>query len=148
MITYTEEIVMVRETCCSCGIVFGMEKNYRDELKDTGNSFYCPNGHGQHYTESTEKKLEEAKKALKSARESEEWWKGRAESHAKEAESVKRMLRSTRGQLTKTKKRIANGVCPCCNRQFVNLHRHMSSQHPEYTDKDQPEPPQDRGSGA
>lgn len=28
-------------------------------------------------------------------------------------------------------KRIHNGVCPCCNRSFVNLQRHMKTKHPE-----------------
>lgn len=30
------------------------------------------------------------------------------------------------------KKRVGNGVCPCCNRTFENLSRHMSCKHPEY----------------
>jgi hypothetical protein len=28
--------------------------------------------------------------------------------------------------------RIGNGVCPCCNRSFTNLRRHMTTKHPEY----------------
>lgn len=28
--------------------------------------------------------------------------------------------------------RIRNGVCPCCNRSFKDVHRHMKSQHPEF----------------
>jgi hypothetical protein len=35
--------------------------------------------------------------------------------------------------VTKLKQRVANGVCPCCHRSFVNLHRHMAGQHPDYT---------------
>lgn len=27
----------------------------------------------------------------------------------------------------------ACGVCPCCNRSFTNVRRHMTSQHPDYT---------------
>lgn len=40
-------------------------------------------------------------------------------------------------QLTKTRKRIANGVCPCCHRTFQNLARHMAGQHPAYEESDQ-----------
>lgn len=47
-------------------------------------------------------------------------------------ESERRAHAATKGQLTKTKKRIANGVCPCCNRSFANLERHMAGQHPDY----------------
>lgn len=37
-----------------------------------------------------------------------------------------------RGQLTKLKRRVSNGVCPCCNRSFADLHRHMTEKHPDY----------------
>lgn len=50
-----------------------------------------------------------------------------------ERNAAQRALRATKGRLTKTKKRIANGVCPCCNRHFVNLERHMTGKHPDYT---------------
>lgn len=38
----------------------------------------------------------------------------------------------TKGKLTKTRNRIAKGVCPCCNRSFVNLGKHMAGQHPDF----------------
>ena len=41
-------------------------------------------------------------------------------------------LRATKGVVTKIRRRVANGVCPCCKRHFVNLKRHMSGQHPEF----------------
>ncbi len=28
--------------------------------------------------------------------------------------------------------RIKAGVCPCCNRSFKNVRRHMASQHPDF----------------
>lgn len=40
---------------------------------------------------------------------------------------------ATRGQLTKARKRAAKGVCPCCNRSFVNVARHVAGQHPKFT---------------
>ena len=43
-----------------------------------------------------------------------------------------RKLSASKGQMTKLKNRVKNGVCPCCNRTFVNLLRHMKSKHPEY----------------
>lgn len=41
-------------------------------------------------------------------------------------------IRAEKGAKTKLKKRIAKGACPCCNRHFVNLQRHIEGQHPEY----------------
>jgi len=45
---------------------------------------------------------------------------------------TKRQKAAAKGQLTKTKRRVANGVCPCCNRTFADLSAHMHGQHPEY----------------
>lgn len=41
--------------------------------------------------------------------------------------------RAQKGQNTRLKKRIAAGVCPCCNRSFANLREHMAGQHPDFT---------------
>jgi hypothetical protein len=30
-------------------------------------------------------------------------------------------------------KRVGNGVCPCCNRTFEDLARHMKVKHREYS---------------
>ena len=38
---------------------------------------------------------------------------------------------ATKGHLTRAKKRHRAGLCPCCNRQFQDLVRHMASKHPE-----------------
>jgi len=57
-------------------------------------------------------------------------------SHAKELKNkALHSARTIKGHLTRTKNRIANGVCPCCNRSFKNLHNQMSRQHPDYTEK-------------
>ncbi len=29
--------------------------------------------------------------------------------------------------------RLKKGVCPCCNRSFSNLHKHLTKEHPKYT---------------
>jgi hypothetical protein len=39
---------------------------------------------------------------------------------------------ATKGHLTRTKKRAASGVCPCCRRSFKQLRRHMQNKHPVY----------------
>lgn len=41
-------------SCCNCGIVFGIEKEYDDLLRKEHKTFHCPNGHAQHYTGETE----------------------------------------------------------------------------------------------
>lgn len=53
----------------------------------------------------------------------------RAERDTKEAQR-----RAEKAAKTKLKQRIANGVCPCCQRSFTNLHSHMQKQHPDFAE--------------
>jgi hypothetical protein len=128
MIEYISEIFI--ETCYHCGVPFGIHRPQREQLLENGKSFYCPAGHSQRYTkkERLEKQLEEKERLLLDAMEDAYWWQGEAEAQARKVAAAK-------GNMTKLRKRIANGVCPCCHRQFVNLQRHMTTQHPDYADE-------------
>jgi hypothetical protein len=114
--------------CFKCGALFGLPNDVNDELLARGRTFYCPNGHGQHYTNSLQKQLQDERD--RSARLNARLDQERAHSNA-----VERSRRATKGQLTKVKKRVANGVCPCCNRSFADLAAHMKSQHPNYVEE-------------
>lgn len=46
---------------------------------------------------------------------------------------TERQLSATRGVVTRIKNRVSKGVCPCCNRSFGNLARHMLNEHPDFT---------------
>ncbi|SLD50652.1 Uncharacterised protein [Mycobacteroides abscessus subsp. bolletii] len=125
---YTEQLAI--EYCCSCGIAFAMPTDYQSRRRDDHKSFYCPAGHSQHYTGKTEEQRQR-ERADRLQRQVE----------AREADirleqrrlaNERRSHAATKGQLTKTRKRIANGVCPCCNRSFANLERHMAHIHPGY----------------
>ena len=118
--------LLVKEECCSCGLIFGIEQQHRNDLIKSHKEFYCPNGHRQWYTaETREEKLER------------ELQRERAKADQKEAEAreLQNSLRTTKGHVTRIKNRAANGVCICCNRSFRNLQQHMRKQHPELLDK-------------
>lgn len=117
------------EECCSCHILFGMDKRTRQRYLDSGASFYCPNGHSQHYTESTVKKLE---KQLALANKRTEWAQQDAKSAKDRAKHEEKRARTYLGHFNRVKKRVAAGVCPCCNRTFKQLAEHMASKHPTY----------------
>lgn len=122
----TTNQTLVVEQCYKCAVLFAFPYELQQSLlKDHSREFYCPNGHSQHYIGKTEaeKERERAERAE------------RRLANANDDLQVERLShRSTKGQLTKTKKRVANGVCPCCNRSFADLGRHMAGQHPDYAE--------------
>ncbi len=114
-----------RVVCGKCGAVYALEENYIQRKRDYGGFWRCPYcatswGYNQDGTE-----LARIKRKL----EYEEAASARARSRG---DRYERKLRATKGVVTKMKKRAANGVCPCCNRHFVNLQRHMDGQHPDF----------------
>ncbi len=115
------------ETCCNCGVRFAMTKDFqakRLENRGPNNPFYCPNGHQQHYVGKT--KAERLQEILDIRTK-------RLAQVDEERKAAERRSAAARGQVTKIKNRVGHGVCPCCNRTFGNLARHMSSEHPTFT---------------
>ena len=124
--TIETEITFVAVTCGECGCTFGLLEHHYKELADSNGSFCCPNGHGRRFTgETAAQKAARLEKALQFAQEDKIFWRDEAEARAKE-------LQYKKASLTKLKNRVAKGICPCCNRGFTNLQRHMETQHPDY----------------
>ncbi len=127
--TTTITNVLVHEQCCKCGVSFGMTQRFHDKRRQDGGEFYCPGGHGQFYSETTEQRL---RKELAFAERARDRAVGESEYQRRCTEEMARSRAAVAGHLTRTKRRIARGVCPCCNRQFKDLARHMSNKHPSY----------------
>ena len=116
-------ITLELEECCNCHCMFGITTDMMNRLRINHRSFYCPNGHPQSYLhESREEKLKRQLEQTSSQL-------ARTQSSL---ETSRRSKAAIKGQLTKTKRRVANGVCPCCNSTFADLAAHMHGQHPEY----------------
>lgn len=127
MITGT--LTLTEVVCCSCFTHFAMDISLNSLRLHDGNPFYCPNGHKQWYSESEVDKLKKANQRLKSDN---AWYSNRAKRLQENLEETKRSRAAIKGQLTKTRKRIVNGVCPCCNRTFGNLAAHITTNHPDF----------------
>jgi len=54
---FLAQVTLTTEVCCHCGVVFTMPSSLMHVHRTDGSSFYCPNGHAQHYTQTTEEKL-------------------------------------------------------------------------------------------
>lgn len=128
-VTYTE--VLTPLTCGECSIPFAIPKDRLTDLQRTGRSFWCPNGHKISYSDDENTRL---RAQLDQAKADAGWQRRMRESADRRADHEAARARGYKGALTKTKRRVGNGVCPCCNRSFVNLARHMAGQHPDYGD--------------
>lgn len=125
-LTFVGELTVVT---CWCGMRHAVPselRNFQRREFDEGRevpSIYCPLGHQyQPVGEGMAAKLERRLK-----REQDERARVTAEREQAEASA-----RSYKGAATKARKRSAAALCPCCNRSFVQLRRHMASKHPEF----------------
>lgn len=117
------------EECCNCGVQFAMTMSTYNhyQMHSSGSkrhtlSFFCPNGHQQHYQGKTE---------AQQLREQVEQERERTRFAQRRLKSEQGSHRATKGHLTRAKTRSAAGTCLHCNRTFKQLARHMKSKHPE-----------------
>jgi hypothetical protein len=132
--TITLKTSLELQTCAACGITFGAPAFFLDTRRENHEAYYCPNGHSLWFPQQSD-----AEKARAEAEKYKKLWKDEqryASDVLSERNAAQKQLRAAKGQMTKLKQRVANGVCPCCHRSFVNLHRHMAGQHPDYTKED------------
>jgi len=121
-LTYTGRLVV--ETCW-CGTRHAIPSELADMAEQNGHTVYCPLGHQWVVGKSEVIALREQLK--------EERRRGQAERDLRA--DAERRLTAQKGETTKAKKRAAAALCPCCNRSFVQLRRHMASQHPDFEAK-------------
>lgn len=123
--TFTGTLVV---TDCWCGIRYAIPKTLHDYVERQHNDgkpqtdIFCPLGHrwafaGESQVSKERKRVERLERQLASREE--------------DLRSETIAHRATKGKLTKQTRRVTNGVCPHCDRSFVQLTRHMKSQHPE-----------------
>jgi hypothetical protein len=118
---YTETLAV---THCWCGIAVAIPENLMTYARrHKGKAVYCPLGHEFVFGNSVEEQLAEEKRRHRATQDL-----LRAEEDARHAEE--RSHAQTRGQLRKTRERVAAGVCPFCHRSFAKLAAHMESKHP------------------
>lgn len=122
-----EEAYASAGPCPNCGVTIVMPEHLYNTRRNDHKIFFCPNGHQASFQgkTKTERELEEAQRQL-------EWARADAKRAKESRDAAQRQASAARGQVTKIKNRVGNGVCPCCNRTFQNLLRHMHTKHPEF----------------
>ena len=139
--------VAAKEYSCWCGIQFAMPANlyayYQSKNEEAHGSFsiYCPLGHGvipagktqsQREADRLRDDLAKQKHLTEQAQSHAEWYRNNAHEANALAAKVTRSLRATRAVVTRTKKKIVAGRCPCCSHKFRDLAIHMATEHPKY----------------
>jgi hypothetical protein len=132
--TFTLEAtaILVTEECCNCHMVFAMPNELVQQRQRDHQTFYCPNGHAQHYTGKSD--VEQLREQLAATERDMNYYAERSRGEQRRAEAAERKAAAHKGVATKLKKRAAAGVCPCCNRHFEALARHMKSKHPDFAE--------------
>lgn len=124
------DVELTSFTCGECGGVYALAERYRKQKHAKGGYWNCPYCQcSWGYSESDTDRLKEelAQKEAQIKREQTRTRTARAD-----ATYHKNVARSQKGAKTRLKNRIANGVCPCCQRTFKQLARHMKNKHPNY----------------
>jgi hypothetical protein len=120
--TYTESVVLESEECINCGVLFALPGTLKARLKENGGTFYCPNGHSMVYRDPEvvrlRREVEQKSRDLTAAK-----CEALRERNEKEAITAK---------FDRQKRRVKNGVCPCCKRTFKQLAQHMAHKHPDF----------------
>lgn len=112
-------VELIPQTCCDCGIVFGLPDGLAAQRLKDGKMFWCPVGHSQHFTRkrTLEQELSGVRDDLAAQRQA--------------MANERRSHTATKGHLTRTKRRANAGVCLDCHRSFANVRRHRERVHPE-----------------
>ncbi len=120
--TYTGTLNVVE--CPGCHMDFGVTPQFEAARRGDHATFVCPAGHSMSFGQKSE--AEKLRARLRAA-------EAQLTHTQDQLQATEYQRRAQKGQNTRLKNRIAAGVCPCCNRSFQDLRRHMAGQHPDYT---------------
>lgn len=90
-------------TCAACGVKFCMPAHLFKKVKETGQEFFCPNGHSLVFKPSENDRL---RKQVEDLTRSRNEWRGRYAREVDRREALERTVRAYQMNLGKVKKRL------------------------------------------
>ena len=123
MTEYLSELEITH--CATCGVKFAAPRAFFAGRREKGDRFYCPNGHGLSFTQTKAQELDEMRRER-------DLLKQRLAQKDDDIAKVRAVAAGLKKQVTILETRTAAGVCPCCNRSFTNLRRHMATKHKDF----------------
>ncbi len=130
------DVTLQKIQCKSCGGVYAISEPHRKYLQEVGGYWSCPYCRQSWGFRKESSDLEIAKKEAKRYRNYLAGEKARHDQTKASLKAHKASLKAHKAAKTRLKNRIAKGICPCCNRFFDNLQRHISKEHPNFVDKE------------
>jgi len=118
---YVDSIEFSTMQCCTCHMAFAVTARFEKDRRNDCKTFYCPSGHPQSFRAGNDEETR-LRQELNRQRELREAEAARMQKLVQERDQIARAH-------TKMRTRVMNGVCPCCNRTFQNLLRHMQTEH-------------------
>jgi len=135
--TINIDVTLVTEQCCECGVLFALPQELKEQLLrlTTKGSFYCPNGHGQHYTgESADAKIKRLEREAADARQLAKAQEESAEYAWRQADAAIFERKRVEREKRKLERRAAAAVCPVpgCKRSIQQMQRHLETKHKDW----------------
>lgn len=110
--------------CGNCGVTHALPAIRYDTCRDEGGFWFCPNGHQRGFVDSASVRADKERERQRVVQEN-----ARLQDEVREAQ---RATEKVEAKLHKHQRRVAAGVCPCCNRTFAKLAMHMKLKHPTF----------------
>lgn len=117
--------------CGTCAVWHTIPEIVYNCYRAEGGFWHCPNGHQRGWHKGTDAIERE------NTRRERDRLKQDAARLAEEIAAEKARADAAERKYLQAKRRSAAGVCPCCNRTFANMQRHMKSKHPNVVPLDQ-----------
>lgn len=119
---------LVEIQCGSCGVWHAIPTAMHANCLEEGGFWHCPNGHSRGYKEGRRER-----EAIRRERDQLKQRIAQIEDDARrERDRLLGEKAKAEKEAAKLRKRAKGGACPCCNRTFQNMSRHMKMQHPEF----------------
>jgi hypothetical protein len=125
------------EQCGTCGVYYTVPEFVNQNHRRLGGYSFCPNGHQWGWRSGTERAEQEA------IRQERDRLKQDAARLEEEIAAEKQRTKDAEKKYLQARRRAVAGVCPCCNRTFQNMQKHMLTKHPNVTPLSQKEKARD-----
>lgn len=112
--------------CWVCGVPFCISSTLRDAINRDNGVLFCPRGDRLGLGESDLSKLQKEKESSERG----------LQAQVNKATHARLVAERERDKAKKEKlaveRRIAHGICPCCNKTFADIANHMVTEHKDF----------------